>query len=118
VSERFDSIAAFYTARGGARSGESDFGVMWHRGHTTFPNFRVTVIHDTGDIYTTNMTTGAVEVLGTVGHTKLCANIANGAHDAELCAYPITERLLEGWTDHIHDVDSLGWIRDRLAVPA
>jgi hypothetical protein len=113
---RFDSLDAFYARRGGRHSGEADYGVFWHRGYTTYPNFRVSVVHDTGDVYALNLTTNAVEVLGTLDHVNLCANLRNGAHDAELCAYPIAERLFEGWTDHIHESNSLAWIRARLAA--
>jgi hypothetical protein len=121
VSSRiyYPSIEDFYAVRGGERSGESDFGVMWTEDRKRFPVFRVSVVHDTGDVYAINMSVGEVELLGTLEHTKLCANLANLAHDAELCAYAHAERALNEWADTIHREGSLEWVRERLgAVPA
>lgn len=119
MSGRYDSIDEFYAARGGARSGESDCGVMWHRGHTTYPNFRVSVVHDTGDLYAFNQTTHAVKVLATLEHSGGCdPRTMRYPHDSDLCAYAIAENWLDGWADHISDPDSLGWIRDRLLARA
>jgi hypothetical protein len=120
VSEKIyhPSIEAFYAERGGERSGESDFGVMWTEERKRFPAFRVSVVHDTGDVYAINMSVGEVELLATLEHTKLCANLRNFAHDAELCAYAHAERALDGWAETIHREGSIEWVRERLAVPA
>jgi hypothetical protein len=81
--------------------------------------YRVSVVHDTGDVYAHRQTylhdVDRIIVLGRLEHTRLCANLRNGAHDTELCAYEIAERLFAGWTDRIGVRDSLDWIRERLA---
>lgn len=116
VGHIFASIDPFYGERGGARSGERDFGVWWTlppKGR--YPQFRVSVVHDTGDVYAINMTTGAVELLATLEHTPVCgSDIWTGGHTA-LCAYRIAEGILQGWTEQIHDAGSLKWVRERLA---
>jgi hypothetical protein len=114
---RFDTIEAFYEARGGARSGESDFGVWWSRPHTTYPRFRVSVVHDTGDIYAYNETTRAVELLGTLSHS--CDVSDSVTRHPATCAYTIADEVLEGWANAIGSRESLRWVTDRLAaVPA
>lgn len=112
----FPIIAAFYAARGGERSGESDFGVWWtgeKRGMpSTWPRYRVSVVHDTGDLYAVDLHGGAVELLASGLGMAGCHGILK--HDAT-CCYQIADRLLAGWVDHIHEANSLQWIRDALA---
>ena len=48
------SAEAFYRERGGARSGEADYGVFHHFDHPTVRNsctWRVSVVETTGDVY-------------------------------------------------------------------
>jgi hypothetical protein len=117
LGRRYESIMRFYEERGGAHSGESDFGVFWTNPDTRFPRFRVSVVHNTGDVYALDLSRpmGSVELLGTLEHVKVCADLPNRAHDTELCAYKIAERVLEGWTDRINEIGSLTWVRGRLA---
>jgi hypothetical protein len=93
----FDSIDAFYDARGGRFSGESDFGVHWCDGRT-WPRYRVSVVKDTGDVYAIRHTNGVVELLGNVGRED---------------AYDCAEEILDGWEDP--EVIQLDWARERLA---
>lgn len=112
LGRTYESLDAFYRERRGARSGESDFGVMWTAVRGIFPHWRVSVVHETGDIYAMQMTYGsAVELLGTLQ--------ANGEQThprtncPQPCAYLEADRVLRGWEDHI--TDGLVWIKGRLA---
>ena len=111
----FPTIAAFYAARGGERSGESDFGVWW-TGERRFPRYRVSIVHDTGDIYAVDLHGGSVELLATLPHD--CHIPEQVLKHKETCCYEISDRLLAGWVDRIHEPNSLQWIRDVMAVPA
>ena len=72
---RYDTLQDFYAARGGERSGETDFGLFhypeedaavpaWQRNH-----WRVSVVADTGDVYAQNLQRGTVRLLGTLAAT-------------------------------------------------
>lgn len=102
----FYGLPAFYEARGGERSGEMDFGVWWRTDALrSYTYWRVSVVKDTGDVYAIESMPGAqtprVIVLGVV----------SGRGDA---AYNEAELLLNGWVDHIHEPNSLEWVRARL----
>ncbi len=108
---RFATIHDFYTARGGERSGESDFGAWWTDGREPRPRgprYRVSVVHYTGDVYAVNHWTGEVELLGSVGPTD-CPDGMD--HDAD-CPYALVEASLKGWAEERRDLD---WARERLA---
>lgn len=123
-TSRFSSIDVFYVARGGKLSGEYDFGVWWtdraaRRGMPSgWPRFSVSVVHDTGDVYAKNLTTGEVELLGMLeGHsTDQCKRYSGEdwlTHDDPDCPYEKADDLFEGWTDSDKD---LHWIRMRMAM--
>lgn len=119
---RFASIDEFYTTRGGKYSGESDFGVHWYEAHDATPvprgllgtsgiqaRFRVSVVHDTGDIYAIKFWDNTVELLGTI--PTHCDAPDFRSHPAE-CAYEITDKLFEGWAQD--GAKPLSWIRERI----
>ncbi len=108
---KFATIHDFYDARGGERSDESDFGAWWTdegelrpRG----PRYRVSVVHQTGDVYAVNHWTGVIELLGSVGPTD-CPDGMD--HDAD-CPYALVEASLKGWADEGRELE---WARERLA---
>lgn len=107
------SIDAFYADRGGATSGESDFGVGWIGDHA-FPRWRVSVVHDTGDVYAIEAGTGRVELLATLEHD--CDRQGDGLrrpHNGPACAYAIGDQLLEGWAETPQK--TLSWARAKLS---
>lgn len=105
---RFANIAAFYEARGGARSGESDFGVQWLETKGG-PRHRVSVVHDTGDVYAKNLIDETVELLGTIPGNCSPSGLT---HEAHVCAYEKADKLFAGWSD---EQRPLSWIRERLS---
>lgn len=106
---KFATIKDFYDARGGERSGESDFGAWWTDGSAIprGPRYRVSAVHETGDVYAVNHWTAEVELLGSVGPTD-CPNYLD--HDP-VCPYALVETRLKGWSDEAHDLE---WARERL----
>jgi hypothetical protein len=82
------------------RSGEVDFGVMWRPPLHMSWHHRVSWIKYTGEVYAYDGATGEVLVLG-----------ATPPNNREAI-----EAALEGWTNHIHDADSLTWVRYRLQL--
>lgn len=113
--QAFPNIAAFYQARGGERSGERDFGVWWTDGTSRWPNYRVSVVHSTGDVYAIreDRAGGAVLLLGQVGRSGSEIHPISEPC-VEHCAYMAAEAALIGWTDHINELGSLLWVRGRL----
>jgi hypothetical protein len=100
--QTYPSIEDFYSARGGASSGERDFGVMWLEsgGGAFWPRHRVSVVRDTGDVYAISLERGgAVELIANVGPVD---------------AYARAEQLL--WAEL--SKNELGWARERLAGAA
>ncbi len=112
---RYPSIDAFYADRGGERSGESDFGCWWtaRGGLSRGPFFRVSVVHETGDLYAINLTTGEVELLGSWGADPNCTGRL-GLRHTEACAYSVADRVLDGWAYREKSGMSLAWVRERI----
>lgn len=118
-------IEDFYQERGGAQSGECDFGAWWYDVTPAQARYRVSVVHDTGDVYAKNHYDGSVELLGTLEH--VCQPVADDEtfkrsltwHDTS-CAYTRAEEALMGWSDG--GQKPLSWARERLqsraAAPA
>jgi hypothetical protein len=102
----YESLAEFYEADSRrARSGECDYGVWWRDGKN-FPFYRVSYVQSTGEVYAYALTgtiRDRVKVLGSV------------KPDDDTIYYRTLDAILDGWTDHLHDVDGLSWIRDRIA---
>ena len=105
---KYAMIHDFYAARGGALSGESDFGAWWTDGPPRGPRYRVSAVHDTGDIYAVNHWSGEGEFLGHVDPGD-CGGPAHGHEDD--CTYTLVEARLDGWADEVHELD---WARERL----
>ena len=106
---RFRDVEAFYDARGGRRSGESDFGSWWTDSVRGYPYFRVSAVHDTGDVYAVNLASGEVELLANFGSGGCGERAGHG----EACVYSAVDDLLRGWAD-CHQ--QLQWARHRLSV--
>lgn len=104
--ETYATQDEFYAGRPDReRSREVDFGVMW-RSLETWPHYRVTWVEATGEVIAVCLSgpglgraEGPVEVLGVVSEERG----PNGIEDK-----------LDGWVDVIHDVNSLGWVRERV----
>jgi len=112
----FQDVFELYDQRGGAQSGECDFGVHWFTtddgmgNHRRGPFFRVSVVHGTGDIYAVNQWTQTVELLSSLpANVSSCKPLSHGAD----CAYTLAERIFAGWAEG--GSKPLQWARDRLA---
>lgn len=94
---RFRTIGEYYADDPDReRSGEVDYGVQWVEARTTWPNYRVSWIENTGEIYAVKLTDHTpVEILGW----------AASRDEAE--------RLLDGWAEQFPN--TLAWARARLA---
>jgi hypothetical protein len=98
----FDNLLEFY-ARDARRerSVESDFGVQWV-GMGRAPRYRVSFIHDTGEVYGLRQEAGGAVILIAIGLPK-------GDEGLRL-----VEKLLRGWADICGTPFSLGWVGDKL----
>lgn len=103
-----------------ALSPECDFGVWWRA--TENPGdgvFRVSVVHDTGEIYALGFTgefRNKAVVLATLD-TSGCVDLDRaGCYREENpdCVYEEAERILDGWAEVCGKPGSLLWVRDRL----
>ena len=104
----YPDIQSFYAARGGALSGECDFGVQW-RDQVAWPHYRVSVVHDTGDIYAIKLAgDGSIELLGTLVHD--CELAPGSLSHADDCAYTLAETAFAGWPE----ANELDWLRERI----
>lgn len=94
---RSQTINEFLANKTRVRSRELDFGVWWRDGRN-YPTYRVSWIVDTGEVYALDQTEQRVEILGKV------------ATEAEV------ERKLDGWAGICGLMQSLQWVRDKLAT--
>lgn len=123
----FDGMLEFFDARGGQLSPESDFGVHWaFDERTAFPRWRVSVVHDTGDVYAIQQSSAArVELLAEgLPHgcqptiIGLTGSAAHGSmtveHVTNSCAYRAADFLLAGYAEE--GTRLLSWARERLRI--
>lgn len=107
----YATIADFYKERGGLMSGEQDYGVHWlEDGGFPHDRLRVSIVHDTGDVYAVSMWTEKVELLGNVPADVACD--PKGIKHVEGCCYLKCDVILDGWEDHPRP---LSWARERLS---
>ena len=100
----YPNIEAFYSENEDRRrSPEADYGVWWHDG-VGAEFWRVSYVQATGEVYALNNWTGQLQVLGVI------------PPDADGGSYYRTlDRILEGWSEHCGRLNSLAWVRERLA---
>lgn len=96
----FDTLEAFYADERRARSGEVDFGVWWTLPGQRWPNWRVSWVRDTGEVYAVAQTSKKGPVVARSGFPTREA----------------VEAALEGWTGHCGRGGGLGWLWERLAA--
>ena len=87
-------------------SGEADYGGYWRNGPTR-PRWRVSYVHETGEVYAVQLgggSCGPVEVLGIVPPDP---------PERERLYYATLERLLSGWADE--GGRDIAWVRTRIA---
>ena len=104
MSKIFSSLEAFYQDKPARRSsGEADYGVWWTEAGKNYPKWRVSYIHDTGEVYALQLIDGGkVERLGWIQ-----------PDDAEIY-YQTLEGILAGWAEVIWRPGSLDWVRKRV----
>ena len=100
----YASIEEFYAENEERRrSGEADYGVFWTVPGQSWPKWRVSYIHNTGEVYAIQLKDGGiVKVLGTV------------PPDDDRIYYQTLDRILQGWVDAIHHPGSLVWVERKL----
>jgi hypothetical protein len=106
------SIDAFYgDTRARRWSPASDYGVHWSSGGRRWPQWRVSYLKDTGEIYAVRLSgspCGPVRLLGVVTPDVGMARL-HGVWYASL------DRILDGWAEHGPETRSVEWVADRLA---
>jgi hypothetical protein len=118
--DHYDTMVEFYAERGGQHSPEWDYGVQWvqDQGHT-WPNWRVSWVVETGDVYAVCTGKPSVVVLGIVPRvgeypygtdTEIVMSRMEQWHDFKQAQ--TIERLMDGWADESHR--SLSWVLTRL----
>jgi hypothetical protein len=91
-------------------SPESDYGVHWRDGQHAWPQWRVSYIRDTGEVYAIEQSgLLRVRLLGTVKPDLVPA----GRDD--LTYYRTLDAILDGWADPDVSGFDLGWVAARLA---
>jgi len=103
VPKTYTSIEAFYADKPErAQSGEADYGVWWTAPGLSWPKWRVSYVHKTGEVYAVQLAgPGLLKILGIV------------PPDTEGSYYQTLDRILEGWADAIHKPGSLIWIEGK-----
>ncbi len=86
----------FYKSKKRQRSRELDFRVWWRDGRN-FPVYRVTWVADTGELYAIDQHDERLEILAII------------TDEAEL------EKTLDGWAGVCGLMNSLQWVRNRVA---
>jgi len=100
----YPSIEAFYAENEERRrSGEADYGVWWTEPGRPWPKWRVSYIHNTGEVYAVQLNGGEVRVLGII------------PPDDDVFYYQTLNGVLDGWADVIQELGSLQWVQDTLA---
>ena len=107
----YPNAEEFYNARGGVGSDELDFGVWW-KGVVPFPRYRLSVVHNTGDLYAIDQSRYEVELLATFGPPKAACNARNHSN----CGWERAETILKGWAAVCGTADSLGWVRQQILL--
>lgn len=107
----FTNKDEFYAERGGARSGESDFGVHWRSGASHFESYLIAVVHDTGDVYAEKSREGTVILLTTLPFG--CAMKGLFHKDKDRCPYEIGEQRFAGWAQICGQPNSFEWFKAR-----
>lgn len=98
----FGNLLEFYSRDARReRSIETDFGVHW-AGWKLSPGYRVSFIHDTGEVYGVRQEPGGAVILIAVG-------LPTGYEGLQ-----VVEGLLDGWADVCGSPFSIGWVADRL----
>ena len=100
----YANIEEFYTENEERRrSGEADYGAWWTEPRHNWPHWRVSYIHNTGEVYAVQLSAGGeVKLLGVV------------PPDDDAIYYCTLDRILEGWADAIHEPGSLEWVERKL----
>ena len=94
------TLEEFYDAVPARRSsGEVDFGVMWRSGLSHWPQYRVSWIAATGEVYAVALASGLNAGVVVLGKAPDRAAV---------------DRALEGWTDQCGEPNGLLWIREAL----
>ena len=130
----FPSIEAFYDDRPERRtSGEADYGVHWQVNGRPWPQWRVSYVQATGEVYAVERGAGPVRVLGVVPPDDLEACRAcreeRAIHDPDYqfpvdhpfqrgTYYRTLDKILDGWADPDVSGFDLAWIERKLAEHA
>jgi hypothetical protein len=109
----YPTLEAFYAMNPARkRSPESDYGVMWQEAHRTWPQWRISYIQSTGEVYAVRLGKGsgdAVKVLGIVP--------ADPVDDPVHGIWYVTlDRILDGWADVDVTHHMLAWVEHRLVL--
>jgi hypothetical protein len=113
----YPNTEAFHAARGGQGSAVLDLGVWWVDNGRPFPRYRVSVVHDSGDVFAFCFNGGAVELLGTLGDKAYpcMKRHADFGRHGQGCAFSEADDVFEGWSD-LGEAMTLSWVRERLAA--
>ena len=99
----YPNIEAFYSENEARRRSRwVDYGMWWHDG-VSAEFWYVSYIQAAGEVYAVRHQDGQVEVLGIV------------EPDPEGSYHQTLDRILEGWTEQCGRLNSLPWVRERLA---
>lgn len=101
LQRRYANIEIFYSAdERRRRSGESDYGCHWRDSVAPYPQYRVSYIQATGEIY-------AVQ-LGGKGHVEVLGKVPPDEEDPY---YKTLDCILKGWADVCGTKGNLDWVR-------
>lgn len=89
-------------------SGEADYGVHWRLGDVTFPRWRVSYVHETGEVYAVCLVPGSQQQVVVMGVVP--------PDEGEGVYYRTLDRILDGWEFECGKPRSLDWVMGRLSA--
>lgn len=117
----YPTLAAFYGARPERRrSPEVDYGVHWRDGRQLWPEYRVSYVQATGEVYAVRQAGrggNAVRVLGVVPPDEDTRRETR-PWDRAAAYYRTLEGILDGWADDEVSGFDLAWVEARLTQAA
>lgn len=120
MTTEFPSLDAFYDDRPAPErrySPEADFGVHWRTDGRTWPQWRVSYVKATGEVYAVEQTGACrVRVLAVVPPDDP-ADDPDPYHGVTRGRYYFTlDAILDGWADPDTSGHDLAWIEQRLTA--
>jgi hypothetical protein len=106
---KYESLRDFYADDDRRRlSGEADYGVHWKLGNNAFPRWRVSYVHETGEVYAVALVPGSRDQVVVMGVVP--------PDEDGVTYYDTLDKILHGWEHECGKPGSLDWVMSRLSA--